>query len=228
MVQQVTYKFFENTKAPVLIALEFDDKTYKLIPEKNNDLPHWTELNHHKCSNCPLSDDVTHCPTAIGISQFLSHFTEKFSYEKTVIEVETPTRSIVTKSTFQNGIASLLGLVCATSGCPHTKFLRPLARFHLPFANEQETVFRTLSAWLLVQYAENIANGKQQALTFDQLNENYAKLSIVNSFLAERLRDGVKRDAALNAVIILDGLALITPENTDGSFMDLENVFEVE
>jgi len=119
-------------------------------------------------------------------------------------------------------------LVCATSGCPHTKFLRPLARFHLPFANEQETVFRSLSANLLMQYVSNSQNGGDKPINFDQLNESYANLSIVNGFLAERLRDGVERDAALNAVIILDGLALITPENTDGSFEDLEDVFVVE
>ena len=35
------------------------------------------------------------------------------------------------------------------------------------------------------------------------------------------LRDAVDRDAALNAVIILDGFALITPENTGDEFEDI-------
>ena len=228
MPQSVIYKFFEKNKEPVQINLEFNDKTYQIILDDTLEKPHWVSLSHHKCANCPLADTERYCPTALAINAFLSHFTEKFSYEKTVIEVETSSRSIVTKSTFQTGIASLLGLVCATSGCPHTKFLRPLARFHLPFANEQETVFRSLSAYLLSEYVTKTQNGITPTLNFDRLNKNYEALSIVNSFLAERLRDGVKRDAALNAVIILDGLALITPENTDGSFIDLENVFEVE
>lgn len=145
-----------------------------------------------------------------------------------MVEVDTPMRSIVSKSTFQAGLASLLGLVCATSGCARTKFLRPLARFHLPFANEQETVFRALSASLLMQYVENAKSGTNKPITFDQLNDNYANLSIVNSHLAKRINDGVERDAALNAVVILDSLAMITPENTDGSFIDLEDVFVLE
>ncbi|SCA55705.1 conserved hypothetical protein [Candidatus Terasakiella magnetica] len=228
MTQTITYKFFAAKEEVVHIDLNFDDHTFQIQPDPAVEKPSWAKLEHQKCSNCPLGADVEWCPTAVSIAQFLPHFTEKFSYEKTVIEVETPLRSIITKSTFQTGIASLLGLVCATSGCPHTKFLRPLARFHLPFANEQETVFRALAANLLAQYVENSNNGGQKALNFDELNKNYAQLSIVNGFLAERLRDGVERDAALNAVIILDGLALITPENTDGSFEDLEDVFVVE
>ncbi|WP_135077242.1 hypothetical protein [Terasakiella sp. SH-1] len=228
MTQQIIYKFFAAKEEVVHIELDFDEQTFQIQPRKDMEKPGWAKLSHQKCSNCPLGDDVEWCPTAVAVADFLPHFTEKFSYEKTVIEVETPQRTIITKSTFQTGIASLLGLVCATSGCPHTKFLRPLARFHLPFANEQETVFRSLAANLLRQFVENSHNGGQKPLNFDELNRNYAQLSIVNGFLAERLRDGVERDAALNAVIILDGLALITPENTDGSFEDLEDVFVVE
>jgi uncharacterized protein DUF6901 len=228
MTQTISYRFFAPKEKPTQINLHFDDKTFLIQLHKNMEKPAWAKLSHQKCSNCPLGDDVEWCPAALAIADFLPIFKEKFSYEKTIVEVETPSRTIVSKATFQTGIASLLGLACATSGCPLTKFLRPLARFHLPFANEQETVFRSLAASLLAQYVENSKNGHNKPLTFDTLNDNYAALSIVNGFLAERLRDGVERDAALNAVIILDGFALITPENTDGSFIDLEDVFCVE
>lgn len=228
MTQTISYRFFAPKEDKVQIDLNFDDRNYKLQIDETAVKPDWAKLANNKCSNCPLADDVEWCPAAVAIAQFLPAFKAKFSYEKAIVEVETPTRTVVTKATFQTGIASLLGLTCATSGCPHTKFLRPLARFHLPFATEQETVFRSLSAYLLMQYKKNHDNGEQKPPTFDDLNDAYATLSIVNSFLAERLRDAVERDAALNAVMILDGFALITPENTDGSFLDLEDVFIIE
>ncbi|NVK17821.1 MAG: hypothetical protein HWE30_03910 [Methylocystaceae bacterium] len=228
MTQTISYRFFAPKEEKVQIDLNFDDDTYQLQIDENGDKPEWARLCNNKCTNCPLGEEVEWCPAALGVAQFLPAFKSKFSYEKTVVEVETPTRTVVTKATFQTGIASLLGLTCATSGCPHSKFLRPLARFHLPFATEQETVFRSLSAYLLMQYKKNHDQGINHPPSFDDLNEAYATLSIVNSFLAERLRDGVERDAALNAVMILDGFALITPENTDGSFLDLEGVFVVE
>ena len=40
------------------------------------------------------------------------------------------------------------GLIMATAGCPWTDRLRPMARFHLPFATEAETVYRdALAGW---------------------------------------------------------------------------------
>lgn len=229
MTHTISYRFFNPNNEKTVITLCFDEETYQIKLDDELEKPGWAKLSHQKCSNCPLGDDIEWCPTALAIAQFLPSFKSKFSYEKTIVEVETPTRTVVSKATFQTGIASLLGLACATSGCPHSKFLRPMARFHLPFANEQETVFRSLAANLLMQYVEKSQNGTGNiSVNFDKLNESYGALSVVNSFLAERLRDGVERDAALNAVIILDGFALITPENTDGTFEDLQDVFVVE
>lgn len=228
MTQTITYRFFAPNHDDTAIDLHFDDESFRLQTGDNPLKPDWAKLAFQKCSNCTLGDDEEWCPAALSFAQFLPRFKAQFSYDKTVVEVETAARTIVTKATFQTGIASLFGLACATSGCPKTKFLRPLARFHLPFANEQETVFRTLAANLLIQYFENSKKGEDKPLNFDVLNANYAELNIVNSFLAERLRAGVERDAALNAVMILDGFAYITPDNTDGTFEDIRDIFVTE
>ncbi len=42
--------------------------------------------------------------------------------------------------------------VIAASACPHTDFLKPLARIHLPFPSLEEIVSRIVSAYLLFQY----------------------------------------------------------------------------
>jgi hypothetical protein len=39
----------------------------------------------------------------------------------------------------------------ATSGCRYTAYFKPMARFHLPFANEEETAYRAISMYLLSQ-----------------------------------------------------------------------------
>jgi hypothetical protein len=61
-------------------------------------------------------------------------------------------------------------------------------------------------------------------LSFDGLKDAYAQLSIVNSAFAERMRSAVSRDAMLNAVIILDTFAILTPDNVDGGFEDIMNI----
>jgi hypothetical protein len=228
MTNYVNYSFKPTTGKIINVDLTFDDEHYRMKIGRGASRPKWARLNHHKCSNCPLKPDVKWCPAAVAMAQFIPKFSHFLSHDEVSVEVEMPGRTISTKTTFQMGLASLVGLVLATSGCPRTEFLRPMARFHLPFASEQETVFRSLATHLLGIYVENQLHGKKQAINFDRLKNDYAEIATVNGQLTERLRDAVERDAALNAVIVLDTLAMITPENPDGTFDDIEGVFNTE
>lgn len=227
MSQQIIYRFFTAESEKIVVTLDFDAKTYRLIlPDR--DRPDWTRLGFQRCPNCPLPETVERCPAAAALSTFLPAFTDKLSYDKAVVEVETPNRIIVSKTTFQSSMASLIGLVCACSGCPRTRFLRPMARFHLPFSDDRETVFRSFATHLLGLFVAARMAGRVPDLSLDGFREAYAQLSAVNAALAERLRAAVKRDAALNAVIILDSFAQITPSNLDGEFEDILHCFSVE
>jgi hypothetical protein len=226
--KRITYRFFVTTDKPLSVDLFFEKDTFRIVVPDGGPRPEWARLANNRCPNCPMADDCDYCPAALGIAQFLPLFESRVSHEKTVVEVETPQRTIVSKTTFQSGMASLIGLVCATSGCPLTKFLRPMARFHTPFADEQETLFRSFSSWLLMSYVQRQLAGGEGPITLEGLKRNYMELSTMNSCLAERLRKGVKRDAALNAVIILDLFAQIAPDNIDGGFEDILEAFKVE
>jgi hypothetical protein len=228
MPQSVTYRFFTSEKERIVVDLKFDDATFQLLVPAGSPTPEWTKLAYERCPNCSLPDETKSCPAAVGLAMFLPSFQDKPSFDKAVVEVETPNRGIVSKTTLQAGVASLVGLVCATSGCPHSRFLRPMARFHLPFADERETVFRSLGAHLLGLFITAKLSGRQPDFSLDDFKDNYARLSVVNGALAERLRNAVTRDAALNAVVILDSFAQIAPENIDGGFEDILHCFAVE
>ena len=232
-LKRIIYRFFAATDRPLEVDLAFDAKTFRLVIPEDSPRPEWSRLSNGRCSNCTLSTDCAYCPTALGIAMFLPLFQGRVSHEKAVVEVDTSQRTIVSKSTFQNGMASLIGLVCATSGCPLTKFLRPMARFHIPFSDEQETLYRSFSSWLLVSFVRQKLGGATGqdtggAISLDGLKHKYQELSVMNSCLAERLRKGVTRDAALNAVIILDLFAQIAPDNIDGGFEDILDAFAIE
>src|ERR1700758_4359706 len=141
----VTYRFFASDNERPVVALEFDEKTYRLKLPEDAARPDWTKLGFERCPNCNLPDEQTYCPAALALAQFLPQFASKVSYEKAVVEGDMPARTVVSKATFQHGMAALIGLVMASSGCPRPRFLRPMARTHLPFATDQETVFRTLA-----------------------------------------------------------------------------------
>ncbi|RAU20927.1 hypothetical protein CU669_15985 [Paramagnetospirillum kuznetsovii] len=226
--KRITYRFFANAEKPMPVDLLFEKTSFKLVVPDAAPRPSWAKLPYNRCSNCTLSDDCEYCPAALGIAMFLPLFESRVSHEKTVVEVETAQRTIVAKTTFQSGMASLIGLVCATSGCPLTQFLRPMARFHMPFAEEQETLYRSFASWLLMSHVQQTLSGQGGAVSLDGLKTKYQHLSVMNASLAERLRAGVKRDAALNAVIILDLFAQIAPDNIDGGFEDIMEAFAIE
>lgn len=226
--KKITYRFFTGKQAPLSVDLLFERQTFKMLIAPEAPKPEWTRLGHHRCPNCTLSDDCAYCPAALGIATFLPSFKDSVSHDKAVVEVETGHRTIVAKTTLQSGLGSLIGLVCATSGCPLTRFLRPMARFHLPFADEQETLYRSFSSWLLSAIVQGRLSGTDVPVTLDGLKQKYQDLSVMNAHLAERMRNSVNRDALLNAVIILDMFAQIAPDNIDGGFEDILDAFTVE
>ena len=133
--------------------LRLDPETLELRGNTPEVSPEWTKLDFHQCPNCPLNvEEHPDCPLALRLVNLVQRFDGLLSHEKVEMEVVTEERTITQKTTAQRGISSLMGLVIAASGCPHTALLRPMARFHLPFASNEETVYRATSMYLLAQY----------------------------------------------------------------------------
>lgn len=228
MGQFVTYRFFVSDEEQITIDLEFDENTYRLVIKDTDLRPDWAKLEHNKCENCPLGSDVEWCPAALAMAKIVPAFRTHVSHEQVSVEVETPARKIYSEMALQRGLASLMGVALAASGCPHTRFLRPMARFHLPFADERETIFRSLSTHLLWLYVQTQRPGRRVELNFDDLKKNYENISTINGFLATRVRGTVEADAAINAVIILDLFAMLTPSDMEGGFKHISGAFELE
>lgn len=226
MPETIIYKFYDGDIEKRRVELTFDEDSFRLSLPPDEELPNWTRLDYLKCGNCNIAGEPERCPAAQAIAHFLPAFADDFSYAKAVVEVETPNRIVVSKTTLQNAVASLMGLAMATSGCPRTAFLRPMARFHLPFATDQETIFRSLGAWLLGEFIRN--QETDQPLSLAGLKAAYEQISIVNAAFVNRIRAAVSKDAPLNAVLLLDTFALIAGMNIDGGFEDLRHIFRVK
>ena len=122
------------------------------------------------------------------------------------MEVTTPQRTFVKQTDVQTGLRGLMGLVMATSGCPVLSKLKGLARYHLPFANIEETTFRTVSLYLLRQYFVQ-RDGGTPDLALRGLLEFYDQLQELDQAFQNRLRAASTRDANLNAINSLFSLA---------------------
>ncbi len=209
-----------------IFDLQLDADHLNLLTKPPEILPYWTDLEFHQCPNCPLTHSThPHCPIAANIVNIVRSFEGLVSYEQIHVEVITKERLTSQDTTAQRGISSLMGLVIAASGCPHAAFFKPMARFHLPLASKEETIYRAVSTYLLAQYFLR-KEGKSVDFDLKGLEKIYQNMQVINTFLAKRLRDATATDSSVNAIILLDIYAKSLPFVIGESLEDIRHLFE--
>jgi hypothetical protein len=202
--RKIKYCFTLPDGTQQVFELELDGQTLELSGNAPSTLPAWTDLDFHKCRHCPLNkNENPQCPIAVNLVNIMQRFEKLISYDSVHLEVTTEERRILKETSAQRGIGSLMGLVFATSGCPHTTFFKPMAYFHLPLASREETIYRAASTYLLGQYLLK-KEGRSYALDLDGLRQTYEDIQIVNMGIAERLRSASDTDSSVNAIVFLD------------------------
>jgi hypothetical protein len=222
---QILYRFNIDGGACSTFRISLDPVTLALQTPRHRDLPDWTRLEHHQCPDCPLHDTGgTTCPMAealVDLQDFAGHLD---SYSPLTVSVTTPEREIHTAVPAQRAVSSLMGLLIATCACPDVAWLRPMARFHLPLASEEETIYRATSMYLLAQYFRH-KSGVEPDLSLQGLGQRYHRLHAINVAMAARLREAVAKDAPVNAVVLLDLFAKAMPYSVADSVAELEYLF---
>ena len=220
----ISYIFSSNEDFEKKFELHFNPETMEYIPEEKSNHPDWTRLEHCQCKNCPLeAHQVEYCPIARNIADVASHFSKDKSHKEFQIKVVTAERTYLKNAKLQTGLFSILGLLMPTSGCPRMSFLKPMARFHMPFSNANETLIRSLSMHLLTQFCL-YKKGDKADYNLDLLEENYKQVNIVNLGIISRIRSMAKGDASQNAIVILDGFASFLELEKSSQFSELEDL----
>jgi hypothetical protein len=225
----IEYKFdFFDKRQPMAFTVLMDKKTLNAIsPEGSSEEP-WTKLDFCKCSVCPLdSEKVRNCPIAYNISGLAKKFSDIFSVEEADITVRVEDRSYYKKDTVQQGLRSVLGIYLAASGCPHMEILKPMARFHLPFASMEETIYRHASNYLLGEYFEYLESGKMD-FKFENIITKYRNIDKVNHGICNRIEFATDKDASKNALVILNVIGVIMHLELEANLNSLKYIFKSE
>lgn len=146
----------------------------------------------------------------MGIVDIARHFDGIVSFDEIDLEVVTEERVVTQRTTAQRAISSLLGLVMATSGCPHTAFFKPMARFHLPLASEENTIYRVSGMYLLAQFFLQ-KKGLPADPGLNGLARIYQNMHQVNLHIAKRLKSATTTDSSVNAIVLLDSFTNTLP-----------------
>jgi hypothetical protein len=219
-----TFKFENGNSKTFEIVL--DNATLEIIPEKNIPKPEWAKLSFFPCEHCPLAPDTEYCPVAVNLSHIVSEFKDSVSHEKTLVTVETPERTYFKETTLQKGLSSIIGIYMPTSNCPVMDKLRPMVRFHLPFATPTETMFRTISTYLTGQFVA-MREGKKPDWELQKLVEIYKEVSAVNKGMSHRISNATLKDANVNAVIILHSIGDAVPYFVENGLDEIKHWFEI-
>lgn len=201
--------------------------TFKGIenPETDIKMYPWIKLSYHKCEICPLSEkDNAICPAASDIVTLTLDFKNLKSFDRVKVTVNDQERSYFKNCDVQTALNSLLGLVLSTGNCPVLGQLRYMAHTHLPFANFEESIIRTMGHYLIKQII-NQKDGKEHDLNMEMLGYFYSYLKIVNSNLQKRLQKHFHTDANINAVQAFFSLSSLIEYSLNDELNDIKHLF---
>ncbi|OQX86340.1 hypothetical protein B6D60_06540 [candidate division KSB1 bacterium 4484_87] len=220
------YRFTFEDNSEKQFSILLNARTLDYIPSSpQKELPDWTKLEYSQCENCPLNaQEHPRCPIAVNIIELFEFFRSVDSYDDTIVEIEAPERTYIKKSTVQRGLGSLLGIFMVTSGCPVMEVLKPMVRFHLPFASIEETVFRSVGSYLIGQYFLQ-KSGRLGDFELSELRTLYLEIQKVNTGIVRRLRPAIVKDALANAIISLDAFAKELPWSIEDELEELQHLY---
>ena len=218
------FAFGDGTKKEFDIKL--DPVTLDCMQTERKTTPEWTRLEYSRCDNCPLdSSKFEFCPIAVTLAELVDSFKDMISYEDVDVMLTTKERNTWKHTSVQDGVSPLLGIYMVTSGCPIMEKLKPMVRYHLPFASVEETAYRATCMYLLGQYFRN-KKGMEPDWEFRGLTEIYENIKVVNKGMCERLRNASNQDANVNAIVHLDVFAQVLPYSMKDVLGKMEYLFD--
>ena len=219
------YRFQFRDGSAREFAVRLDPQTLALVDRPAGPPPEWTRLDNNRCVNCPLAGKADYCPVAVNLSHVVETFKDSVWYDQALVTVRTKERTYQHDTSVQRGLSSIIGIYNVTSGCPILDRLRPMVRFHLPFASTDETVYRTVSMYLTAQYFV-MARGGAPDWTLADLAGFYDAMALVEEGLSRRFREASRSDANVNAVIILAAFGQEISLLLGGRLKDIEYRFD--
>lgn len=220
------YHFTFEDGRTVSVEVKLDPQTLQYIPPDSMEVPGWAKFDYLPCEQCvEQSKESSFCPIATNIRDVIEAFQDVFSFENVDVVVETKDRTFSKEQVpIQQALSSLLGIIMVSSGCEDLDKLRPMVRFHLPFATFEETIYRAATMYLLAQYFR-AKHGMAPDWNIQELVDIYERIASINANLCRRLQVATQKDAGLNAVVILDTFTKMVPFSIEEGLGNIEHLF---
>lgn len=219
----INYRFcFENGEEKIY-KLEIDNDTLSLVTNFSSEMPEWSRVEKIGCDAC--HPGATHCILAKTIGFFIRQFDNIPSYQKVKVYVESENRTYFKETSIQAGVGGIFGILMSTSNCPVLGKLKPMVRYHLPFADIEETEYRVFSMYMLAQYFR-LKKGLKPDLDMNHLKDTYDEIRKINQKIAKAIADQEKTDTSINAVVALNNYADSVTFTLEDKLENIEKLFD--
>ncbi|PKL82539.1 MAG: hypothetical protein CVV24_09530 [Ignavibacteriae bacterium HGW-Ignavibacteriae-3] len=220
------YKLEFSDGKEMIFDINLNKKTLDIV-EEETELPEWTLRERFGCINstCSLLGTET-CHIAKVVHNVIQNFKNIVSTEPVNATLTTDERLINKNCSIQTAVASITGILMATCGCPVFSKLKPMVRFHLPFASLEETEFRVFSMYFLAQYLRS-RNNLNHDQSLQSLKQLYDEIQEINMLAARKIQELERSDASINGLVILYSFGqMVSFELEKNDLSELENLFK--
>jgi hypothetical protein len=222
---EIRYSFKFQNQQQLDFPMVLNKETLFLQGSAAGEPPFWADLGFNRCSVCSLDPDrIKQCPVAVNLDHIVEEFKNFYAYETAQVVVTTRERTYSKTVTVQEGLSALIGIIMVTSGCPVMERLKPMVRFHLPFAALEESAYRMISMYLFAQLYR-YRRGMTTDWDLQGLEKLYEAVGEVNESFAKRLLAAAEKDANVNALVNLDCLAKMLPFTVEDLLTEMEGYF---
>ena len=221
----IFYQFTFSDGKVCHFDIHLQPNTLAMTKGRHDSPPDWTRLEQNQCPGCSLKPvEHPHCPVAVNMAGIVETFQDCLSYDRVEVLVTTRERAYSKSTTLHEGLSALIGIIMVTSGCPAMERLKPMVRFHLPFAGLDETAYRMISMYLVGQLFRH-RRGETADWQLSGLAEIYGAVEQVNLSFADRLHEAGRKDANVNALVNLDCFAKMVPFAVEDLLAEMEGYF---
>lgn len=221
--RQIDYRITKPDNTCIHIPVQLDERGLRITDTAGGEPAEVAEYAGEDCISCERY--YGHCKAERAIADVTATFDDLQSTDLVNTAVEIEGRTLHLESPAPRALASLMGLLMASSGCPRLLPFRAMAVFHQPFATPEENVVRAAGFWLIRSWTQGI---QLDGDAFASLQHAWSNLEEVNQHVSAKVLANTKNDAASNGIAYLDVLAKIGTFGLDSALDMLRPVLAAQ
>ncbi|GHC12744.1 DUF6901 family protein [Cerasicoccus arenae] len=181
-------------------------------------LPEWTRLSYHQCSNCPLDEKrIERCPAAASVADLVQNFTEVISFEKVDLVITWTKQKYTVRDSAQMIVFALLVEFVSRAKCPYLFDPSADKGFFILCLDIDQLLYRFFSSFLIQHHFLSSGEPDPHAVNWHHFQEYMGGIRIALEGLLARMQAYCREDANINALTGFISVSKLLEEHWDES-----------